>query len=221
MSSFQADSAKKHITEITAEYRPFWQPLFDTLPNTNPFFSAKLCYMGKEFSGGATREECVRFFPNELNSEDGIYCELFNWEQGHYHEGFRVLYHLPHDPHWRTNPDFKEVTTTTSGAKLSTPTYVVKVSQLTMVSKTSIKASVPDMPDKRMPSKADLDLFATTVDDLLNEEKYTDMYSELEDDHYTKMTIRDLYCMMNNVPMSNKKWLNQLIEKGRTWQQKK
>jgi hypothetical protein len=219
MSSFQADSAKKHITEITADYRPFWQPVFDNLPNANPFFSAKLCYMGKEFSGGSTREECVRFFPNELNNEDGIYCELFNWEQGHYHEGFRVLYHLPHDPNWKTSPDFREVTTTSSGAKLSTPTYVVKVSKLKMLNKTSVKALVPEMTTMAAEAPA-VDLFSTTVDDLLNEDKYTEMYSEQEDDHYTKMTIRDLYCMLQNVPMSNKKWLNQLIEKGKTWQKK-
>lgn len=219
MSSFQADSAKKHITEITAEYRPFWQTVFDNLANPNPPFSAKLCYMGKEFSGGSSREKCVRFFPNELNNEDGVYCELFNWEQGHYHEGFRVLYHLPYDPHWRTSPDLKEVTTTASGAKLTTPTYVVRVSKLKLINKTSVKALVPEMTTSAdMPN---VDLFSATAEDLLDEEKFTEMYSEEADDHYTKMTIRDLYCMLQNVPLSNKRWLNQLIEKGKSWPQKK
>ena len=46
------------------------------------------------------------------------------------------------------------------------------------------------------------------------------MHEDDEDDHYTKMTIRDLYCMLQNIPMSNKKWLNQLIQKGNQWQQK-
>jgi hypothetical protein len=220
MSSFQADSAKKHITEITADYRPFWQSVFDKTPTPNPQFSAKLCYMGKEFSGGSSREECVRFFPNELNNEDGIYCELFNWEQGHYHEGFRVLYHLPFDPHWRTNPDFKEVTTTASGAKLTTPTYVVRVNKLKLINKTSVKALVPEPMTTASAEMPAVDLFSATVDDLLNEDKYTEMFSEMEDDHYTKMTIRDLYCVLQNVPLSNKKWLNQLIEKGKSWQKK-
>lgn len=215
--SYSSTDAKKHITEITADWRPFWQPVFDNLPNTNPFFSAKLCYMGKEFSGGSSREECVRFFPNELNNEEGVYCEMFNWEQGFYHEGFRVLYHLPFDPHWRTSPDYKEVTTTSSGAKLTTPTYVVKLSSLTQVNKTPLKASVPEMTSKGagMP-----DLFSAKIEDLLDEEKFTEAYSEMEDDHYTKMTIRDLYCMLQNVPLSNKKWLNQLIQKGKQCQTK-
>lgn len=217
--SFTADSAKKHITEITADYRPYWQPVFDKMPNTNPPFSAKLCYMGKEFSaGGATREECVRFFPNELSQEDGFYMELYNWEQGYYTEGHRVLYHLPYDPHWRTNPDYKEITTTTSGAKLSTPTYAVKLSQLKVVNKTSLKAIGPEMTTTAEKS-AEPTLFAD-IDKLLEEEKYSDMYAEMEDAHYTSMTIRDLYCMLQNVPLSNKKFLNQLIEKGQQWQKK-
>lgn len=217
--SFTADSAKKHITEITADYRPYWQTVFDKTPNPNPPFSAKLCYMGKEFSaGGTTRDECVRFFPNELSQEDGFYMELYNWEQGHYHEGYRVLYHLPHDPHWRTNPEYKEITTTTSGAKLSTPTYAVKLSQLQVVNKTSLKALAPELTT-RAEKSAEPTLFAD-IDKLLDEEKYSDMYAEMEDAHYTSMTIRDLYCMLQNVPLSNKKFLNQLIEKGQQWQKK-
>jgi len=216
--SYTSTESKKHITEITAEWRPFWQTVFDTHPNTNPFFSAKLCYMGKEFSGGSSREECIRFFPNELNNEDGVYCELFNWEQGHYHEGYRVLYHLPYDPHWRTSPDYKEVTTTASGAKLTTPTYVVKLSHLKQVNKTTVKALVPEMTSKEAATP---DLFSAKIEDLLDEEKYTEAYSEMDDDHYTKMTIRDLYCIMQNVPLSNKKWLNQLIHKGKQWQNQK
>lgn len=143
---------------------------------------------------------------------------MFNWEQGYYHEGFRVLYHLPYNPHWRTSGDYKEVTTTSSGAKLTTPTYVVKLTSLIMVNKTPVKALVPDMTIKE---EATPDLFSTKIEDLLDEEKYTEAYSELEDDHYTKMTIRDLYCMLQNVPLSNKKWLNQLIQKGKSWQNQK
>ena len=49
-----------------------------------------------------------------------------------------------------------------------------------------------------------------------------DLFSSFdkEDDHYSKMTIRDLYCVMQNTPMSNKKWLNTLITEGKKWQQK-
>jgi len=32
------------------------------------------------------------------------------------------------------------------------------------------------------------------------------------------MTIRDIYCIVQNTPMSNKKWLNNLIKEGKKWQ---
>jgi hypothetical protein len=35
------------------------------------------------------------------------------------------------------------------------------------------------------------------------------------------MTMRDYYCIKQNVPMSNKQWLNDLIKTGVEWQQKK
>lgn len=212
---------KKHITEITAEYRPYWQPVFDTLPNPNPQFSAKLCYMGKEFSaGGTTREECVRFFPNELSNENGIYMELYNWDQGHYEDGYRVLYHLPHDPHWRSNDNFKEITTTATGARLTTPTYAVKLQDLVLVNKTSKKALAPDLTkksektDQAPPEQIQLQL------DGFDESAFADTFEEMADNHYTQMTIRDLYCMLQNVPLSNKGWLNKLIENGKQWQKK-
>ena len=40
------------------------------------------------------------------------------------------------------------------------------------------------------------------------------------DAHFNAMTIRDIYCIYQNVPLSNKSWLNELIRKGKQWQQK-
>lgn len=48
---------------------------------------------------------------------------------------------------------------------------------------------------------------------------FEDAYTEKGDDHMTKMTMRDNYCIIHNIPLSNKPWLNQLISDGRTWQQ--
>ena len=108
------------------------------------------------------------------------------------------------------------VTTSSSGTKLTTPTYVVKLSSLKQVNKTPVKALGPDLTKE----EAAPDLFTATIEELLDEEKYTETYSEMDDNHYTQMTIRDLYCMLQNVPLSNKKWLNQLITKGKEWQTK-
>ena len=43
-------------------------------------------------------------------------------------------------------------------------------------------------------------------------------FTEKEDNHYASMTIRDIYCIVNKVPLSNKKWLNALIDEGKKWQ---
>lgn len=36
----------------------------------------------------------------------------------------------------------------------------------------------------------------------------------LEDASLNSMTIRDFYCIINNVPLSRNKWLNELINQG-------
>ena len=99
-------------------------------------------------------------------------------------------------------------------ASLSTPTYAIKVSDLELVNETDIKAAYPELKKGVASSKED------EVPWYEDEEKQTEMFIEQEDDHYTKMTIRDLYCMMNEVPMSNKKWLNTLIKNGSEWKRK-
>ena len=43
-------------------------------------------------------------------------------------------------------------------------------------------------------------------------------FTEKDDAHYAQMTIRDIYCIVNKVPLSNKKWLNNLIDEGKKWQ---
>ena len=94
---------------------------------------------------------------------------------------------------------------------MSTPTYAIKVTDLEHVNSTDIKAAYPEL-------NAELKKDETPWHE--EEEKQTEMFIEQEDDHYTKMTIRDLYCMMNEVPMSNKKWLNTLIKNGSEWKRK-
>ncbi len=210
MSTATMEKPKKHISEITSEYKPFWQPLFDNMGLSNPTFGAKLGYLGKEFQEGGKRVPAVRFFPNELSSGNDYYLELYDWDQNFYHPDSRVLYRLRHDPKWNLDTDkYVEV----PSDKLPVSTYAVKISDLEIVNQTPATAKYPEMlkasklaePTLGMPS-------------LFDEEEEEDMYTEKEDDHYTKMTVRDMYCMLQNVPLSNKKWLNDLINKGKQWQ---
>lgn len=209
------DKPKKHISAITSEYRPFWQPLFEHLEVSNPVFGAKLCYLGKEFSNDGSRVPCVRFFPNELNTGQDYYTELFDWDQNRHDPTHRTLYRLPYNSNWQMQKDkYVEVTSD----KLPTSTFAIKLSDFELVNKTEAKALYPDIVIDKQPV---LEVKTTEHSfDAFNENEFTDMYSELEDNHYSSMTIRDLYCVMQNVPLSNKKWLNQLIEKGKQWQQK-
>ena len=209
MSFTASDKPKKPITEMTSDYKPFWTPAFEELGLKNPTFYAKLCYRGKEFSNDPNaREECIRFFANELSSGD-IYVELYDWDQIHYDSSHRVLYKLSFDPNWKSKTDeYVEI------KKDKFSSYAVRLSKLQMVNRTHISSPTPNM----MTKKTTLDL--PFMEDPFQEELYDETYSEKEDVHTTAMTIRDLYCIIQNVPMSNKKWLNKLIEKGTKWQQK-
>lgn len=214
MTTATIDKPKRHISAITAEYRAFWQPLFDHMGLTNPQFGAKLCYMGREFSTDGSRIPGVRFFPNELNNGVDYYTELFDWDQNRYDPANRTLYRLKHDPDWQSKPQkyieaFSE--------KLPTSTFAVRLSDFEIVNITDAKALTPEIKKAVVAEKVPA-LFSE-VDMLDIESEMTEMFSDKEDNHYSSMTIRDLYCMLQNVPMSNKKWLNQLISKGKQWQQ--
>lgn len=218
------DKPKKHISAMTAEYRAFWQPLFDNMGLSNPCFGAKLCYLGKEFSNDGSRVPGIRFFPSELNNGVDYYTELFDWDQNRFDPANRTLYRLRYNPNWQSEPDkYIEMVS----EKLPTSTFAVRLSDLEVINRTDAKALVPELVTPKTVLSNDMgSLFGSTVassnDDAFDaEEQMSEMFSDKEDNHYSSMTIRDLYCMLQNVPMSNKKWLNQLISKGKQWQQQK
>ena len=206
--SFKA-TQKKDVGQLTSELKVFWETYFNHHNIADAKFGAKLGYMGKEF--GDPRVPCVRFFPTELSGGKDYYLELFDWDQNSFHEGKRVLYKHKYNPEW--NGKDKDKYVEVNVASLSTPTYAIKVSDLELVNETDIKSAYPEIKD----SKEDDDEVPWYTD----EELQSEMFIEQEDDHYTKMTIRDIYCMLNGVPMSNKKWLNVLIKNGKEWKLKK
>ena len=203
-SNFKASTEpekKKHITQITTEYLPFWQNLFNHMGISSPKFGSKLCYMGKEF--GDERVECVRFWASELSGNQDFYIEMFDWDQEHYDRKNRKLYRLINNPNWKLNTKkYVEVETSVEGRN----TYAVRVSDLELVNSTTVTSAYADV---------------IIIEDESEEDLFPGMYSEKEDSHFSAMTMRDYYCVKQNVPMSNKEWLNDLIKKGIEWQQKK
>jgi hypothetical protein len=203
-STFKASTEpekKKHIKEITTEYLPFWQNLFNHMGISSPRFGSKLCYMGKEF--GEERVECVRFWASELSSNQDFYIEMFDWDQEHYDRKNRKLYRLVNNANWKLNTlKYVEVETSVEGRN----TYAVRLSDLELVNSTPVTSAYADV---------------VTIEEESEDDLFPGMYSEKEDSHFSAMTMRDYYCVKQNVPMSNKEWLNDLIKTGIEWQQKK
>lgn len=206
---------KKHINELTEEFRPFWEPLFEEMGLDNPLFFAKLCYNGNEF--GVIPAETLRFYAEQISKNQDVYVELFDWFDKPYHEGERVLYKFKNNPEWRNNPsEYVEVTRKKDGSMLPYPSYAFKLSSFEVVNRTSVKFSAPETSTKTSTEpELTLPKFGEIDTDIFEEN-----YVEKDDNHYAQMTIRDIYCIVQNVPMSNKKWLNNLIKDGKQWQQK-
>lgn len=205
---------KKHINELTEEFRSYWEPLFSELGIENPLFFAKLCYNGNEFS--STPVETIRFYAEQISKNQDVYVELFDWFDQPYHQGERVLYKFKNNPDWRNNPDdYREVTKKKDGSMLPYPSYAFKLSSFEIVNKTSLKFSEPELTKTSVESELTLPKYDPTDNEI-----FDDNFLEKDDNHYAQMTIRDIYCIVQNVPMSNKKWLNNLIKDGKQWQQK-
>lgn len=203
---------KKHINELTEEFRPFWEPLFKEMGIENPLFFAKLCYNSNEF--GVLPTEVLRFYAEQISKNQDVYVELFDWFDKPYHEGERVLYRFKNTPDWRDNlADYVEVTRKKDGSMLPYPSYAFKLSSFERVNTTNVKFSAPATaitskePELSLPKYGEID-----------NEIFDDNFLEKDDNHYAQMTIRDIYCIVQNTPMSNKKWLNNLIKEGKQWQ---
>jgi len=211
---------RKHINVITAEFKPYWEQLFVENGIENPIFYAKMCYQGSEFEGvDGRKSECIRFFPSEISKNQDVFVELFDWYDNPYEEGYRNLYRLKNKPNWKTAPNFcVEVTLKNDGTPLPTPTYAVRVADLELISRNKIETAYPEMTKKsaKIEEKPQQTLEFAKVDMGAFEEELP--FTEKEDAHYANMTIRDIYCIVNKTPLSNKKWLNTLIDEGNKWQ---
>lgn len=207
---------KKHINVITAEFKPYWEQLFADSGIENPIFYAKLCYQGSEFElVDGKKSESVRFYASELSKNQDVFVELFDWFDKPYEEGYRNLYRVKNKPDWKSTPNFSvEVTHRNDGTLLPAPTYAVRLSELELISRNKIESAYPAMTNTSAVQER-LELNLEAPDNSSEEEQ---VFTEKEDNHYAQMTIRDIYCIVNKVPLSNKKWLNTLIDEGKKWQ---
>lgn len=123
----------------------------------------------------------IRCFPSELSKVEDIFIELHDWDQENYHK-----------------EENKRVL------------YVIKAAEDW---KTKYKKLTGPSGDSYFIDFSDL-IVVKTVD--LNTVKFIAIPPVEEelvvgDAHLSSMTIRDLYCIIQNTPKSNKLWLNKLI----------
>lgn len=207
-NSQDAGAKKKSFNDLTTEFYPFWKPLFEKKGEPNPAFKVKLCYNSAEFMIEGEKQPAIRFFESELNSGHDMYIELCNWDYNFYEPMFRKIYKLKADANWASDDKYVQ----SNNSKHTT--YAIKLADLELVNETSITKATPQFEvEEEAPSIAE-------TSHTMEEEDYSDLYADKEDAHSTTMTIRDEYCIRQNVPLSNKQWLNALIEKGREWQKK-
>lgn len=183
----------------TQEFRQYWDPVFKHEKEATPYFTAKLSYK-------QGTDNVVRLFPSELSKGNPVYLEMVNFSF-EFLTAERILYRLPYRKNWKDIYDEKE---TEKGS-----TYQIPASMMEIVNVTPVSAKSPIIP-------VAMEITSSTVApsgemDLFDEDPFTKLHLSEEDAHQSAETIRDHYCIIHQVPMSNKPWLNNLIIKGREW----
>ena len=169
---------------------------FKNLGLMNPTFTIKFAYIPKH------REDLViSMFPNEMETGDDIYIELTDGNNHPLHET-AVLYKLRYNPFYKQG-EYEVIPADPSRNKKS-ETYLIPVSELELVAGTP-EPGVLQFSVSKKPQTATQLVFNTANIGSAAIEK------EMEDAHYSEMTVRDLAAILLKSPVSNKKWLNNII----------
>ena len=168
--------------EKTEELVKYHQKVFDALDISNPLFIPKCAYRPY-----GKDDLHMGFFKSELSREQDIYTE------------FTSIALEPEDPtrtlyKWKFNPFYDEEYETTDPNGQGHVRYLIPVSELIKVNaetkKTEIKSTEVNglFPDFDGIMDADLDA------------------------PLSSLTVRDIAAILLQKPVSNKKWLNDLIK---------
>ena len=165
---------------------------FKKLGLMNPHFNIKFAYIPKH------REDMVvSMFPSEMDYADGIYLELTNGENYPMYDE-PVLYKLRHNPFYKQGE--YEIIPADPSRNKNAETYLVPISELELVAGNPKPGFLETLIVKKSP-----------FSDIKLDKKPIETFSEGEDNHYSELTVRDLAAIFLKTPVSNKKWLNQVI----------
>lgn len=168
--------------------KEFHRATFDALKIEDPYFLPKLAYQPS-----GMKERVIAFFQSEVAKGQDIYIEFADSEYD-LQDPDRRLYK------WRYNPNFKEEYETTESSS-GVIRYFVPVAELILV-----KANPPEVlleehnkgPQAQLKFDLEKSETKTQADDIL-----------LKD-----ATVRDLAAILWKQPVSNKPFINDLIQKS-------
>lgn len=181
--------------------RVFHQALLDSIGASTASFYSKMAFMPTAV--GLT-EKCIGFFESEISKGVDVYVEFGNKEM--------LPEEVPGFPFrcllkWRYNPHYKEeYTPSDPNGTTGHVRYFVPISELIIVTKpevqmlrtiTSPTTTVPAVSEERESKVDELAMVPPNNTDV----------------PFSEMTLRDYAAIHLGKPISNRKWLNDLISK--------
>jgi hypothetical protein len=167
--------------EKVAKLREYHQPYFDAAGISKAYFYPKLAYRPE----GKDELYCGFFFSEMIKATD-IYIEFstINFET---EDSERSLYV------WKHNPHFEEEYEKTPPSANGAVRYLIPVAELTKVDKSTVMKK-PEVVEKKTIADVSVSIGDPEVDCPLN-----------------AMTVRDLAAILLRKPVSQKKWLNDIV----------
>ena len=182
LTTKDSSSASFNRKEKTEEMVKYHQKVFDALGVSSPLYIPKCAYRPY-----GKDELHMGFFKSELSRDQDIYTEYTSIALES-EDPTRTLYK------WKYNPFYDEEYETTEPNGQGHVRYLIPVSEL-------IKVTAE--PKKTEPTKTEVEGLFPDFDGIMD----ADLDAPL-----SSLTVRDLAAILLQKPVSNKKWLNDLIK---------
>ena len=190
--------------EKTEELLRKHEPLFKILKINDPLFILKNAYF---ISGKKGR--FIQLFESEVSKEKDIYTEFVNKELTPDLTD-RPLFKLKYNPFYKEEYEM-ETKMTEEGREYDV--YIVSVSELKVILEDSSEINY-SLYESGLYEKVKVSPFPDFEKEYLSKEITLDDILVGEDAPINDMTITDFVAIMWKSPVSNKVWLNNLIEKN-------
>jgi len=196
---------KRKEAEFFAEHKE----TFKKLKLHDPFFTIKTAFYKKGKEGRQ-----VQFFEWELEKGADIYVEFYDYEETSHGKDMVPMYESRNLFKYTYNPFFKEEYDTKSNVNKKGEeyiTYIIPVSELSVVLKDGNMITYPDFEAGNYTEPQEQSKISIFPDF----EQELGLDSSSEDAPFSEMTIKDFCAVMLRKPVSDKKWLNNLIKNAK------